>query len=720
MADWAASPSATSRANAFCVSGHQPERVHYYRDANGAVVGAVARFSPGTLDSKKKTFRQFRFDDGKWTAGLGGRRLPLFNLPEVVAAVRERQQVFLVEGELCAELLSAKGAVATTNPGGASKWHSSYTKALVGGHVALIADNDNPGRNHMQMVAEALHGVVAALKWIPTPGLPEHEADEGWDIGNWLEAGGALSVLKELTEATPLWKPRVTAEEDWPAPIPFAASSDPAVFPLCQALPTSLADFAIAVAESVQVDVTAPAALIGAVLSAAAGNAYCVRVSPNHVEPNLSRYLLWAKPSGERGSATFARMLQPLNDWVAAATPAYNERLQAVEAESEYCRKRAQHFERLAAKAKDHSAAETPRAEALKARLSIPSRPRMPLLMVGDTTSEALVLRMAAQGGGLAVMSADARHVLDEVLGRYRSDGKTDDSVYLRAHGGDPIDRSRVGGTAGGVLVNIERPSLALALGVQPDKIAEAARRTELTASGFLPRCNVIGPHSLVGSRIEKGDERPPDPQLIERWSRVVRAIVDQRFRIVQEQLSHQWGVVELALSPEASEARRAFANELERNQAAGRPLHELPGFASKAAGEAARLAALLHLFDLGLAERLANASGEPIPLKTWQCAEATHRFQLPETLRVLGLAREPSQARAARRLLDWIAKEPTLRRVLGTREVIASRIVENTHEATSLLDWLAERGWTRRLPRESAATPRWQVHPAALARGSA
>lgn len=60
-----------------------------------------------------------------------------------------------------------------------------------------------------------------------------------------------------------------------------------------------------------------------AILSAAAGNAYSVRVRANHAEPNVARYVLVSLPSGERKTAMLHWLARPLVDWAEEMRPEY-------------------------------------------------------------------------------------------------------------------------------------------------------------------------------------------------------------------------------------------------------------------------------------------------------------------------------------------------------------------------------------------------------------
>jgi hypothetical protein len=77
-----------------------------------------------------------------------------------------------VEGEKDVDHLMGLGLVATTSPMGAGKWRDHYSESLRGKAVVLIPDNDQPGRDHMNKVAEGLVGIAASIRWLDLPDLP--------------------------------------------------------------------------------------------------------------------------------------------------------------------------------------------------------------------------------------------------------------------------------------------------------------------------------------------------------------------------------------------------------------------------------------------------------------------------------------------------------------------------------------------------------------------
>jgi len=124
---------------------------------------------------------------------LDGVRRTLYNLPDVIEAVKAGMTIHIAEGEKCADALNQvlpEGEVATTSPGGAGKWHDDYAEVLAGASVVIYADLDAQGRAHAREVRESLLKVEARPSIVePTPGVML-SGKEIKDIADTLEAGG--------------------------------------------------------------------------------------------------------------------------------------------------------------------------------------------------------------------------------------------------------------------------------------------------------------------------------------------------------------------------------------------------------------------------------------------------------------------------------------------------------------------------------------------------
>jgi len=153
----------------------EPEKVYDYVDEEGQLLFQAVRY-PG------KVFRQRHLDpDDGWVNNLDGVRRVLYRLPEVLAAIAEGRAVYLVEGEKDVETLRALGRTATCNPMGAGKWRPEYSESLRGATVVIIADRDEPGRNHAQNVKDALIGIAAAVHVF--------QSAKGKDVTDHFDAG---------------------------------------------------------------------------------------------------------------------------------------------------------------------------------------------------------------------------------------------------------------------------------------------------------------------------------------------------------------------------------------------------------------------------------------------------------------------------------------------------------------------------------------------------
>lgn len=166
-----------------------------YLDETHALLYQSVRLNP-------KGFFQRKPDGAGWAYRLNGVRRVPYRLPELLAA-DPRERIYIPEGEKDVERLASLGFVATTNAGGAGKWRDEYSEHLRGRHVAVIPDNDDPGRKHAAQVARSLCGIAASIRILELPDLPPKG-----DVSNWLDAGGTPEQLRALAESAPEWKPQ--------------------------------------------------------------------------------------------------------------------------------------------------------------------------------------------------------------------------------------------------------------------------------------------------------------------------------------------------------------------------------------------------------------------------------------------------------------------------------------------------------------------------------
>lgn len=166
-------------------------KTYPYTDKDGKLVFEVVRYEP-------KSFSQRMPDPehpGKWIWKSSPVQ-PLYRLPEVVKAIAEGRPVCLAEGEKDADTLAALGYCGTSIAMGAGKWKTQHTEQLQGAHVILFPDNDNPGKDYMKQVANAIGGTAKSVKLLDLKGVwPEMPVKA--DVSDMVAALGA-DKAKEL------------------------------------------------------------------------------------------------------------------------------------------------------------------------------------------------------------------------------------------------------------------------------------------------------------------------------------------------------------------------------------------------------------------------------------------------------------------------------------------------------------------------------------------
>jgi putative DNA primase/helicase len=213
-------PNSGNRTNN---GSRQPWITYDYCDEQGQLLFQVVR-KPGKKFLQRQPDPQ-RLGEWIWSLNQPRVRRVLYRLQELIAALATGEPVFVVEGEKDTERLRAEGFAATTNPGGAaesdgkSKWLPEYSEVLRGADVVILPDNDQPGRQHAEQIARALHGVAKSIRVTLLPGLPPKG-----DVSDWLQAGHTTVELLALAGNTPVYTcvPAEEPRKDAPAPDPNA------------------------------------------------------------------------------------------------------------------------------------------------------------------------------------------------------------------------------------------------------------------------------------------------------------------------------------------------------------------------------------------------------------------------------------------------------------------------------------------------------------------
>jgi len=133
--------------------------------ANLRLPGGAALWEKVCQTAQTKRARRLDMGISQGTAPLP------FNLPKIQKA----QLVAVVEGERDATNLTRLGMPATwQHSGGAGNFKPDLARGISPGKddVAILPDNDEPGRKHAAMVARLLHPVAHSVKIVEIPELP--------------------------------------------------------------------------------------------------------------------------------------------------------------------------------------------------------------------------------------------------------------------------------------------------------------------------------------------------------------------------------------------------------------------------------------------------------------------------------------------------------------------------------------------------------------------
>ncbi|MEX1042223.1 MAG: DnaB-like helicase C-terminal domain-containing protein [Pirellulaceae bacterium] len=174
-----------------------------YRDAGAEPLAVVLRWD--RPDGKE--IRQLSRRGDSWVAKGLEKDRPIYNAPMVASG---EGRVYVVEGEKCCDALESIELLPTTSIGGSQAPGKTDWSLLAGRDVAILPDNDDPGRKYAQAVAKLLTVLTppATVRIVELPGSPAKG-----DVADWLDDHDATEPeslrerLEAMADAAPLWNP---------------------------------------------------------------------------------------------------------------------------------------------------------------------------------------------------------------------------------------------------------------------------------------------------------------------------------------------------------------------------------------------------------------------------------------------------------------------------------------------------------------------------------
>ncbi|MEZ2238876.1 DUF5906 domain-containing protein [Microcoleus sp.] len=184
----------------------RPAQTRYweYLIRDGSPLVRVRRIDFG--DGRKKDFKQQHWDKDKndWVMGLGKverASIPVYRRTDVQKAIANNRQIFIVDGESCADILWDLGLAATTSIGGMGKWRITDTSDLQGAKVIICPDRDIPGVEDAAKISEHFPEAMWLYCYPDSWAWDNLPKSQGLDVKDWIEDKklSAQDVLNSLT-----------------------------------------------------------------------------------------------------------------------------------------------------------------------------------------------------------------------------------------------------------------------------------------------------------------------------------------------------------------------------------------------------------------------------------------------------------------------------------------------------------------------------------------
>ena len=454
----------------------------------------------------------------------------------------------------------------------------------------------------------------------------------------------------------------------WPEAQPLHAKIEPLEYPL-DALP----EHVLAAVEEVRAFVQAPTAMVATCALSALSLAIQAHIDVQRAERlsgPVGLFTLIIAESGERKSSCDGYFTAPIRDYEQQQIEAAKPLLKQFRADSN-----AWEFKQSGVKDKIRQQTKEgkPTLELEKKLFDLenekPEPPRVPRLIYGDATPEALCcsLRNWPSGG---VLSAEAGTVLgahgmgDSAMRNLATLNQLWDGATLI------IDRKT------SESFSLRGARLTIGLQVQESALRAFLVKTGTLArgSGFLARFLVAWPESTQGARMfsEAPTHWPHLDVFQKRLTELLSmdAPIDQGGGLVPQMLS---------LTPDAKAAWVEFHDSIELELRRGGELYDVRDVASKIADNVARLAALFHMFECG--------SGA-VSLDALERASRIAAWHLTESKRFFGELAQPQDMADAARLDTWLISGG---RKVSTRDTQRLGPVRDKTRLDAALNILAE-----------------------------
>ncbi|MHB8191271.1 MAG: YfjI family protein [Ferrimicrobium sp.] len=400
---------------------------------------------------------------------------------------------------------------------------------------------------------------------------------------------------------------------DQPPPLPL--------FPV-DALPENVRGYVHEVSEQFQTPIDLAAVYSLAILATAAQGGQ-VEVQPGWKE-TLNLYVLMVALTGERKSPVVSALRRPIDELERALRKELATAIAAATSDRVIAKAHLANIEAQLAKThlkgSERLDFEAERDTTLQqlAEYETQPAPATPLLTLDSITAESLATYLSQHRGILAVLSAEGG-LFGDLAGRYSVQAAID--IVLHGFSGESYKSHRKGCPA----EEIENVRLTIGLAVQPIVLQQALSNAEFVHRGLIARFLIATPAPPT----EVGALHPtPVSKVTEaKYASLIERLVRQNFTTPPA----------LTVDPRAYEILDSVRIALKERVLPGGEYFDDPmrGWASKAAGQIARIAGLIHMAraddpndTLVTLEDMSNA----IEIGRYFVAHAARLFLAPET----------------------------------------------------------------------------------------
>lgn len=514
-------------------------------------------------------------------------------------------------------------------------------KSRFPGREIIIAGDQGNGSGKAIEAARKIGGKVV----LPT--MPD--GIEGTDFNDLYQAAGLKEVSRQLaTAAEPLSIPSLEPEnpsqatteatgDEWPEPQPIESKMEPLPYPI-DALPESIG---LAVEEVIGF-VKAPVVLVASAAISALSMAIQAHADIARAEKltgPAGLYLLTIAESGERKSTCDNFFTKAIREHESARAEAAKPAIKKYEAEyTAWDAKYKGITDSIKQTAKNGKNTDAKEADLLRLQEMKPQPPRVPRIIYGDTTPEALKYSLAKQWPSGAVVSSEAGVVFGS-HGMGKESAMRNLATLNQLWDGTDMPTERRSSES----FTVRGARLTMALQTQESTLraffkasGELARGT-----GFLARFLIAWPESTQGQR--PFTEAPENWPHLAAFNRRITEILNQDVPIDDDGALHP---AMATLTPEAKAAWVAFHDAIESELVTGGELFDIRDIASKIADNAARLACLFQFFEHG---------GGEVGLDAFESASRVAAWHLNEARRFFGGLALPQELADAARLDSWM-----------------------------------------------------------------